>query len=237
MATIDFHSHVLPGIDDGSHDVSMSYQMLSLSAQQGVEVINATPHFYASRDRIERFLARRERACQELREVLTPELPKINLGAEVAFFSGISEAEKIGSLCLEGTDVLLLEMPFRPWKERDLDEVEDLVEVRGFQIVLAHLERYFLIRENRNPISRLLELPVQVQINAGSLTDWRRRGKALGLFRTGQAHLLGTDCHNLTDRAPNLAAARQILAKKLGQECLDRVDAAGERLVKGVTHV
>lgn len=237
MAIIDFHSHVLPGIDDGSHDVSMSYQMLRLSAEQGVEVVNATPHFYASRDRIERFLDRRRRAYEQLSEVLTPELPQLHLGAEVAFFSGISEADRMESLCLEGTDVLLLELPFRPWSEKDLGEVEVLIDVRGFRVVLAHLERYFLIRENRNYISRLLELPLQVQINAGSLLEWRRRSRVLHLFREGQAHLLGSDCHNLTDRAPNLTAGRQVLAKKLGQECLDRVDAAGARLLKGVAHV
>lgn len=237
MAIIDFHSHVLPGIDDGSRDVSMSRQMLRLSAEQGVEVVNATPHFYASRDRIERFLDRRSRAYDRLTEVLTPDLPRLHLGAEVAFFSGISDADRIDALCLEGTDVLLLELPFRPWSERDLAEVEALIRVRGFQLVLAHLERYLLIRENRNYIPRLLELPLQVQINAGSLLEWRRRGKALQLFRQGQAHLLGSDCHNLTDRPPNLTAGRQVLAKKAGQECLARVDAAGARLLKGVTHV
>lgn len=237
MAIIDFHSHVLPGIDDGSHDVSMSYQMLRQSAEQGVEIVNATPHFYASRDRIERFLNRRSRALDRLSEVLTDELPRLHLGAEVAFFSGISTADRIESLCLEGTEVLLLELPFRPWTERDLEEVENLIRVRGFQLVLAHLERYLLIRENRNYISRLLELPLQVQINAGSLLEWRRRGKVIQLFREGQAHLLGSDCHNLTDRPPNLAAGRAMLAKKAGQECLARVDAAGARLLKGVSHV
>jgi protein-tyrosine phosphatase len=237
MAIIDFHSHVLPGIDDGSRDVSMSYQMLRLAAEQGVEIVNATPHFYASRDRIERFLDRRSRALDRLSEVLSSKLPQLYLGAEVAFFSGISTADRIEELCLEGTEVLLLELPFRPWSERDLEEVEALIEVRGFQVVLAHLERYLLIRENRSYIPRLMELPLQVQINAGSLLEWRRRGKMIQLFRAGQAHLLGSDCHNLTDRPPNLAAGRQMLAKKAGQECLARVDAAGERLLKGVTHV
>lgn len=237
MAIIDFHSHVLPGIDDGSRDVDMSCQMLRVSAEQGVEMIQATPHFYASRDRIERFLDRRARAFDRLSQALRPAWPRLLLGAEVAFFNGISMAEGIELLCLEGTDVLLLEMPFRPWSERDLKEVEDLIEVRGFRIVLAHLERYFLIRENHRRISRILELPLQVQVNAGSLLDWRRRGRALRLFRLGQAHLLGSDCHNLTDRPQNLAAGRRELSKRVGQECLARVDAAGERILKGVTHV
>ena len=66
MPVLDLHSHVLPGIDDGSPDVETSLEMLRLSAQQGVEAMVATPHFYAWRNRVERFLRRRQRAFEQL---------------------------------------------------------------------------------------------------------------------------------------------------------------------------
>ena len=52
MQIIDFHSHILPGIDDGARNVQTSLSMLDMVAAQHVDVMIATPHFYASRDRI-----------------------------------------------------------------------------------------------------------------------------------------------------------------------------------------
>ena len=66
MEVIDFHSHTLPGIDDGSRNVVMSIEMLRLSAGQGVDVIAATPHFYAWKHRIGTFLERRKEALEAL---------------------------------------------------------------------------------------------------------------------------------------------------------------------------
>lgn len=56
MAIIDFHSHILPGIDDGSRDVSMSLELLKESRNQGIGAVVATPHFYANNNTIDRFL-------------------------------------------------------------------------------------------------------------------------------------------------------------------------------------
>ena len=238
MPVLDLHSHVLPGIDDGSPDVETSLEMLRLSAQQGVEAMAATPHFYAWRNRVERFLRRRQRAFEQLAPHLLPGLPDLYLGAEVAFFEGISEAEMLEELTLEGTDVLLLELPFRPWSGRDLDEVEALIERRGFQVVLAHLERYTMFSENRSLLLELMDMPLQVQINAESLRSWRGRGRLLKWFRNDQAHLLGSDCHGVEHRVPNLGQGREILRKKLGQDILDRIDRAGARLLpEGKTNV
>ena len=63
---IDFHTHVLPGIDDGSSDLTMSAGMIREECSQGTRVIVATPHFYADRMSIDRFLARRDEAFQQV---------------------------------------------------------------------------------------------------------------------------------------------------------------------------
>jgi protein-tyrosine phosphatase len=237
MAVIDFRSHVLPGIDDGSQNVQTSLEMLRLSAQQGVDVMVATPHFYAWRDRVERFLQRRQEAWEALSPNLTPELPQVLIGAEVAFFPGISTAEQVSQLTLQGTNVLLLEMPFQPWTQSNLAEVRSLMKDRGFHVVIAHLERYLSLPGNKKLVQELLELPVTVQLNAEDLLDWRRRGKLIRMFRKGQAHLLGSDSHGIHRRPPNLGQGREILQKKLGPEALERIDQAGARLLpKGVNH-
>ena len=59
MSVIDFHSHVLPRIDDGSHSPEESLGMLQISASQGIDVMAATSHFYATEDRISSFYSGR----------------------------------------------------------------------------------------------------------------------------------------------------------------------------------
>ncbi len=227
---IDCHSHILPAIDDGARDLATSLEMLRLSGEQGVQRMIATPHFYASRDRLDAFLERRRAAFDAIRDARSGDMPEIRLGAEVAFFRGIREAEQIDALQIEGTNALLLEMPFRPWSQSDVDEVACLIEKRGFRIILAHLERYLPMRENGAYLRQLTEMPVVVQINAEGLLDWRQRGRLIRMFGRGEAHLLGSDCHGLRRRPPNLTEGRQVLRKKLGQDILDRIDRCGEQL-------
>ena len=124
---IDLHSHILPRMDDGSRSTEESLQMLTALAAQGVTDVAATPHFYASENGPDRFLARRARSWQQLRPHLTASLPRVHLGAEVLFFEGIAAFDGLPRLCISGTDVLLLEMPFRPWNGRMLDELLELV--------------------------------------------------------------------------------------------------------------
>lgn len=228
---IDFHTHILPGIDDGSRNIDISVNMLEMSAQQGVGMIVATPHFYASRDRIEHFLEKRERAWESLKEELAKFPIQIRKGAEVAFFRGISRAEKLDELTIEGTNLLLLEMPFVPWEASDIQEVESLIRDRGYDILLAHLERYFDLPGNKHRAEELLEFPLSVQINAESLADWRRRGRLVKMFRAGQAHVLGSDCHGIHRRPPNLAQGREVLEKKLGNAFLEQIDSCGCKLL------
>ena len=231
MAIIDMHCHILPGVDDGARDVETSLAMLEASRAQGVQYMVATPHFYATRDRVDTFLDRRREAWETLKSRMGADYPGIVLGAEVAFFRGISRAERLDALKIEGTDCLLLEMPFRPWSEDDVDEVSEILEKHVYTIILAHVERYLAMRGNADYIGNLLELPVLAQINAESLLDWRQRGKLIKMVRNGQVQLLGSDCHGIHHRPPNLGEGREILRKKTGTEYLDRIDRRSEELL------
>ena len=67
---IDFHTHILPGMDDGSRDVHESLQVLTLEDEQGVQEILLTPHFYAHIDKVSSFLERREHSFRKLTKAL-----------------------------------------------------------------------------------------------------------------------------------------------------------------------
>ena len=227
---IDFHSHILPGIDDGSKNTDMSLQMIAALAEQGVDTIAATSHFYATERSPQRFLQRREEAYARLREKLPEASPKILLGAEVLYFPGISHMEELPELCLEGTKLLLLEMPFQPWSEHMIREVDEMTRSGLYTIVLAHIERYY-DKQDPSVWDGFLERGILMQSNADFfLSLWTRR-KALRLLREHRIHLLGTDCHNMSSRAPHMAEARELIRNRLGSGVLDEIDALGKELL------
>ena len=233
---IDFHSHILPGIDDGSRNVKMSLGMIEALSRQGVDTICATSHFYVSQRTPEHFLERRQEAYELLEPVLNDDAPRILLGAEVLYFPGISRLESLPDLCLAGTDVLLLEMPFTEWQEYWVREVQDLALGGEFTILMAHIERYYA-RQPRRVWDRLLELDVLMQANADyflqqdSIFRFRNRNSAVKLLREGRIHLLGTDTHNLTSRPPRMKEARDVIREELGKRALERIDELGKELI------
>lgn len=233
----DFHSHVLPGIDDGSDSVQTSIRMLELAAGQGVRFMAATPHFYASRDRVERFLAARDRAEGRLRDAMEgrEDLPRIITGAEVAYFPGMSEADALGALTLGGSGYLLVEMPFATWTERMLRELEKLHDRQGLTPVIAHLERYLGPLKNRHVPDALEQLPVLVQANAEAFLQPSTARRMLRLLEKGRIHLLGSDCHNLTTRRPNLGEAAARIRERLGKAALERIREHEDMVLAGIS--
>ena len=138
---LDFHTHILPGIDDGSRDIDMTEKMLRMEQSMGVSHIYATPHFSAHRRSIDSFLERREAALAKTRKLIAadPSLPRVTAGAEVYYFNGIGMAEQIERLCIENSNILLLELPFTQWHSDVIENIEHIIKRRGLSVVLAHL--------------------------------------------------------------------------------------------------
>jgi len=222
---VDFHSHILPGIDDGSANLEESLQMLRLSAEQGVRHMIATPHFYPRYDSPEKFLRKREEAEKVLRNAMEtePGLPEITVGAEVYFFSGISDSELIKALTFEGKRCILIEMPQSPWKESHYRELEGIYTKHGLTPIVAHVDRYIRPFHTYGIPEQLEQLPVAVQANASFFLNSRTRGMALKMLRKNRIHLLGSDCHNLSSRQPNLGLAVEQIRRRLGEEMIDQI--------------
>ena len=237
---IDFHTHILPGIDDGSMDIKMTEKMLEKEQADEVMHIYATPHFYANRRSVEFFLERRNGAFEKVRELLEsrPELPKVTAGAEVYYFSGIGKAEHLDQLCIEGTDILLLEMPFEQWHRNMARDVDDIINRRGIRIVLAHVERYERFQKDRDTWKRILDMPLTIQLNTEYIIhsgSWLRQSKehkfCMQMLADYDNIIIGTDCHNMTRRAPNLGKARSVIEKKLGSDRLTQIDEYTSKLL------
>ena len=227
----DFHTHVLPGIDDGSSSVEESIELLKREAEQGIKRVVATPHFYANHDSPERFLERRTKAKALLNEEMQKYegLPEVVLGAEVYFFHGISDCEFLPQLTIDDKSFILIEMPMAPWSDSMLAEIKAIYTQHGITPIIAHLDRYIAPFRTFGLSKKLEELPVLVQANAGFfLHGGLTSSMAFKMLKKDQIQLIGSDCHNLTKRPPKLGMAVEAIEKKLGKEALLRIESYGK---------
>ncbi|MGN1080602.1 MAG: CpsB/CapC family capsule biosynthesis tyrosine phosphatase, partial [Acutalibacteraceae bacterium] len=134
----DIHTHILFDIDDGAKDFEMSMKMLEAEKQEGAKAVVLTPHFDLKKQDIKEFLSLRSSGAEKLKS--TSSL-KFLEAAEVRAYPFISKYEHLGSLCIEGTNAILLELPetgFASW----IQPMIYSLQLSGFTPVLAHIERY-----------------------------------------------------------------------------------------------
>ena len=231
---IDLHAHILPGMDDGAKDVQTSLALLGALQRQGVTCVAATPHLYLSRERAESFLARRANALQALADAASRSgdpLPAIIPGAEAALHPELLELDSLGQLCYQGTNYLLVEMPYDPWQSWMFDLLFELTAVHGVRPVIAHIDRYLFSSDIAFDLDGLLELGLPLQMNVSSYLRADRRRKLKKYIADGEIQLVGSDCHNMDRRPPQFDLFRQRLAKSGQLDFWGRAKTAAEQLL------
>ncbi|MDR2559365.1 MAG: hypothetical protein LBC86_07480 [Oscillospiraceae bacterium] len=237
MTRIDFHSHILPNIDDGAASVAESLGLLRMLKNDGVETVVATPHLYLHRESVSAFFKNRERSARELNQAIKTEetkgveYPKIVLGAEVYFTQGI-ENLPLKDLCIEGTDYFMLELPYASFTTMFLNLLANFIFSGNVKIILAHIERYFDFSESKM-VAQVLNHGLVSQVNCDSVISVRTRKAALKLIESGDIKLLGTDLHSVGHRPPRFAEAEQIIRKKLSDGAFENMMNTAERILNG----
>lgn len=227
---IDWHTHILPGMDDGSHDVEESIAMINMQMSQGVSMVIATPHFYANDESVESFLDRRKKTLAILEAKLPKDAPAIRLGAEVKYYPGISRMADLKALRIEGSKLLLLEMPMSSWTENMIRELLEMSSRSDTRVVLAHVERYMGMQK-RTTWKRLQDNGILMQVNASYVTSFLSKYKAISLLKKGNIHFIGSDCHNLALRPPQIGKAFEIIRNKFGDEYIGQMNEFGYSLL------
>lgn len=189
---IDFHAHVLPGADHGSDGLETSLAQLRLAEQAGITELVATPHFYPQTEELDSFLERR-RACWELLRDAYSGPVRLRLGAEVHMCGGLDHMDDLQTLCVDGTNVLLLELGFRSWSKDVKDTVLRIQEDGAFIPILAHVDRY-----HPDSIEELLSFGVHAQLNADAFCRLFGKGRFCRWIDAGAVVALGSDIHGTT---------------------------------------
>lgn len=206
----DYHSHILPNIDDGARNVEESLSLIKVARDKGIKRIFATPHCYLHKKNVNRFLNGRERAYKSLCETKADILKevKIQLGAEVLLFPGINEMDGIEKLTMGDSNVLLIELPLSVSiiTESYFMTVEELS--RRFQIVMAHANRY-----SEYTVRQMLEIGADLQLNAEDVCKFSQR-KRIDFWMEGNCSVaLGSDVHRSATPYNKFAKARKFLTK------------------------
>ena len=217
----DVHCHVLPGVDDGSKDMDMSMAMIDMAYEQGVRTMIATPHYYPGHMRYP--IEHLDKVYRETVSAIEAKYSdfKLYLGNEIHYRDEVVEKLKNKRICtMAGTNYILLEFSPGDKYERLSNAVYKCLEA-GYYPILAHIERYGCLWRNDKQIKDLIRMGAYMQINAENFeggffsTDKR---VCLRMIQDGLVHFLGSDCHNLGNRKPNLGQAYDYLREKLSPE-------------------
>lgn len=230
----DLHTHILPGVDDGAKTAEESIAILQAQYAQGIDTVVLTPHFYPEREALDAFLARRKEAWELLKQAVLAlpqeqrcQIPRLVLGAEVAYFPGLENVEDLRVLCIGNTKNMLLELPFYPWDKRLIRQLYNFVGRTGVTPVIAHIERYFACQDKKL-LEEVVDLGFPVQVGTELLG--RPFSPAMKLLRQGKGHLLASDCHDLYHRGPYLMQAMELVKKKLGEERFEELAELADQL-------
>lgn len=196
---VDMHSHLVPGIDDGSQSIEQSIEMLEQMANMGFKKVITTPHIISDIYPNTPEIITREFA--KLKEELAKtEIPiEIEVAAEHyldEFLIGALEKNKILSI---KNKYILFETSFM-LKPAIFEEFIFQAISRGLKPVLAHPERYLYFQTDWNLVMETLERGVLFQINISSLSGYySRQAKTLAekLIEKKHVHFLSTDAHHI----------------------------------------
>lgn len=193
------HSHILPGIDDGSPDVSTSVALVKGLMSLGVTRSIATPHIIS--DMYRNTPETIQGALEQLRTALKEEGINYTLDAaaeymmDAAFFDRLEKGEAL--LCIKDR-MILTEFGWGSRPENP-KQMSFAILTSGYTPILAHPERYPYFQHNTDTYHLLKDLGFLLQVNLSSLTGYYGPGAlkaARYIVKNGLNSFIGTDLHN-----------------------------------------
>ncbi|MGN1202561.1 MAG: tyrosine-protein phosphatase [Eubacterium sp.] len=232
---VETHCHILPGVDDGSPDIETSLKMIKKLQMQGAQTIILTPHYYSDSISLDDFLERRDNAFSQLKSALPEGSPKLIPAAEVYISQYLFSNENLERIAIGNSGYALIEHPFSStFSQGTYDRLMNLNYEFKIKPILAHIERYQALMDNEDLLDEYIEMGCLVQVNISSFTDAPRhiRKKLFKYLETGRIHLIGSDCHNLSSRAPEYEKGVNEIIKKCGREAIDILEKNANLLVE-----
>lgn len=215
---IDIHSHILPGLDDGSGSLAESLAMARMAVDSGITAMVATPHCMG--DRVEEVLESWQLLRQALEENQIP--LRLYPGMEIYGTTGTLELLKAGKLLtLNNSRYPLVEFAFRGDGDKETVLLRELCEA-GYCPVVAHPERYGYVQYDPRLVNRWYRMGCLMQVNRGSLLGrFGRHAQAMAveMVERGFAMTVATDAHRFRSRTAWMADVREMLTQEVSSLC------------------
>ena len=211
---IDIHSHIIPGIDDGSRNMEMTLEMLRNAEKDGTKEIIATPHYLLESG--EATINEIKVLVEKINSIVNKEGIKIKIysGQEVYFTENIIENYTQGNIgTLNNSRYMLIEFPIQKLDKNIFDVLYEL-QIRDIVLIIAHPERYKPFIEKPSLINDFIDEGYLFQMNSGSLEGkfGEKSKKIANLFLANNIYnFVGSDAHNIKDRNTGLKKAMNLL--------------------------
>jgi len=197
---VDMHSHLLPGIDDGSPDMATSLKLIKGMMELGYTKLVTTPHIMW-----DMYKNTNEIILQKLelvREAVKAEGLKVEINAAAEYFldDHVEQLLKNNTPLLTFSGNMVLVEFSLAYPSHGLKDILFEMQMQNYQPVIAHPERYIYLEQNKEFYEELKDIGCLFQLNLLSLGSYY--GKSVGelaqyLFKKGYYDLIGTDLHNV----------------------------------------
>ena len=196
---IDLHSHLIPGIDDGSKNMEDSLEMLRAMQALGYKKVITTPHIMS--DAYQNSTKTILNGLHSLREAALADGISIEIEAAAEYYmdEGLTDKLEKEDILTIGGEYLLFETSYIS-KPLNFEEVVYEIQARGYKALLAHPERYRYISEPRREFEEMKRLGIYLQLDINSLGGFYGREakkNALVLSESGMIDFLGSDVHRI----------------------------------------
>lgn len=224
---IDFHNHIIPGVDDGSQSVEESLEMARQAVDAGVTLIVCSSHLNR-RTWLPEYDAKVTRSLEVLNKALeNASIPvSVKKGYEIAIDRHLSPLQSVfhGGLCQ--LPVFLIELPMMGTPLYMLSEFFEF-HVNKFQVVIAHPERCIDFESKKEEFLRAIEMGVLIQLDAGSITGQFGKKAMLAaewFIKNKAAHFVCSDAHSTGSRSYLVyKESIQILNAKYGSSVSEKL--------------
>lgn len=223
MASIDIHSHILYGIDDGSKSIEESINIIKEHIKMGFTDIVVTPH-YIENSKYETNNIDKENILKTLKQELKKQNININLylGNEVFVNNNLEELLKKKEIAtINNSKYLLIEFPMNE-KPKDINNIIYELKIKGIIPIIAHPERYDYVEKNPNLVLEWIEEGALLQSNYGSIIGVYGSGpqKTIKkLLKKDLIEFLATDIHYPNNKIYlNMDKIRKKLKKLISEE-------------------
>ena len=236
MLMTDIHAHILHETDDGPAEISDSIKLIETLSATGVKRVAATSHYYAAVEFMEEYVENRDLKIAEIREALDKKNVDIEIftGAEVLMDRLILNLKDISGLCYNGGKHILLEIPHADADYREyVGLIERIMSYYNVIPVVAHVERYPYFSRCVKNVEYLKDMGCMVQLDAQCFFDtFKLKHFGYTLLKKGLADVVGSDCHDLKLRCPNLHSAYEVIGKKMGKDTVDLLKYNADCVIK-----